>query len=275
MHGNDEVRSHFANHVGGQIIDKTTVDKNLVAPAHWRKDPGNGHCGPHRVGKRAVLEDVGFAGNDFRSNTAKGDRKVVERWDRRIRQRFAVDQEANLMPRVQPRGEVGTVLKADLNRVRNFPGIFLAPEREIRIRGSATKQDRPIGVLNNFVQLIGRLTRSVKASNEATHTCARQVINGDVVLFEPFKDANMRLAQRPSPLQRDTDKPPFVRGWFRVWARLSSLPGLSRLLAIASCGSQKKIASEKTWEQRRMTFYLSKQQRGNDAINTKNSLAMD
>jgi len=101
MNGNHHFRAHFSHNIGRKIAYQSTVDKHLVVPPDGIEQPRNGHCGAHRLRQAAIAENDFLAAHKIGGDAAIGNRQVVKRFQISIRQRFAINQQINLVPGIQ------------------------------------------------------------------------------------------------------------------------------------------------------------------------------
>jgi len=203
--GDDHVGAHFADDIGGEIVDHAAVDEDFFALADGSEDAGNGNGGAHGFGERAALEDIGLAGNEFRGNAAEGDGEIVEGRNAGVVDDFAVDEEIDLVAGVEPGRKRGATFQADLDGIGDGPGVFLAAEREVFVRRAAAEKERPICGAEDFLKLSRGLAGGVEAADKSAHAGAGEVVDGDVVLFKPFEDADVGFAERAAAFERDAD----------------------------------------------------------------------
>src|ERR1700739_312816 len=104
---------------------------------------------------------------------------------------IAIDEQIDLMASIESGRKRGAMFQADLNGIGDGSGIFLAAEREVFVGGAAAEKQRPIRGEENLLQIIGGFSGGVKAADEAAHAGAGKVVDGDMVLFKPFQNADV------------------------------------------------------------------------------------
>jgi hypothetical protein len=95
----------------------------------------------------------------------------------------------------------GAVFQADLNGIGDGAGVFFAAEREVFVGSASAEKKPPIRGAQDFLELMRGLTGGVEAADEAAHAGAGQVVDGDVVLFEPFQNADVGFAERAAAFE--------------------------------------------------------------------------
>jgi hypothetical protein len=203
--GDDHVGAHIADYIGGKIVHHAAVDEDFFALADRSEDARNGNGGAHGVGERAALEDVGLAGDEFGRDAAEGDGEIVEGGDVGIVDGLAVDEEIDLVAGVESGRKGGAVFEADLDGIEDGAGVFLAAEGEVFVGGAAAEKQRPIRGAEDFLELVRGLAGGVHTADEAAHAGAGEVVDGNVVLFKPFEDANVGFAERAAAFEGDAD----------------------------------------------------------------------
>src|SRR5713226_3404213 len=91
--------------VGRRMVQPPAIDDNGFAIVNRRKSSCNGHGRAQRCRERAVFKHIGPLADQVCRHAAKRDRQCIERRHLVIRQRHAVDQQADLVPGVQSRGQ--------------------------------------------------------------------------------------------------------------------------------------------------------------------------
>ncbi len=137
MNRDDHVGPHLAHEVRRQVVHQGTIHVQAVSVADGSEDSRQGHGGPHSQTNRAVVEHMGFSRNQLGGNAAEGDGQVVERFHGRVGQCFPVNDEADLMSRIQSgwerRPSFETNDQVVLNRTQHPPcGGKRGPRREFR-----------------------------------------------------------------------------------------------------------------------------------------------
>ncbi len=74
MHGNHDVRAHLPDHIGRQVVQQTSIDKDGRSLMHRGKRPGNRHRCAQRDRKRAISKHVGFSAYQIGGHAAEGNR---------------------------------------------------------------------------------------------------------------------------------------------------------------------------------------------------------
>ncbi len=105
MDADHDIGAHGPHHVGRHIAHQAAIDVNMFRIADGRKQSGNGHGRAHGGGERSILEYRLLPGHQVGGDAAEGNRQIVERLHTRVRQGFAIDQEADLLASVQSAGQ--------------------------------------------------------------------------------------------------------------------------------------------------------------------------
>src|SRR5262249_36628133 len=160
---------HFADNIGGEIVEQAAVHEDFVALANGSENSGNRYGGAHGIGERAIRKDERFSGDEFSGNATEGNRQFVEGRNVGVIEGFAVDQEIDLVAGVEALRKGGSVFQADDDGIGNLAGIFLAAEKEVLVGRAAAEEFRPVGIFQDVAQFVGGLSRGVHAADEAAH----------------------------------------------------------------------------------------------------------
>src|SRR6266849_10904843 len=97
------------------------------------------------------------------------------------------------------------------------PQVLLPAIRKILVRRSPADDRVPVLLPHKVFHLFGSLSSRVETPDESSHAGAGNVVNRDVMLFEPAQDANVRESERTPAFKRDADAGP--GGLWRLVAR--------------------------------------------------------
>jgi hypothetical protein len=92
-----------------------------------------------------------------------------------------------------------------LNGIGDGAGVFFAAEGKVFIGCATAEKERPICGAEDFLELIRGFAGGVEAADEAAHAGAGEVVDGDVVFFKPFEDADVGFAERAAAFEGDAD----------------------------------------------------------------------
>ena len=131
MNCDDNVGLHLAHEICRQVVHQGTIHVEAVPVADRSKDSRQGHSRTALPTNRAVVEHMGLSRNQIRGHTTEGDGQVVERFYRRVSQRFPVNKKADLMSRIQSGRKRHPSFETDGQVVLNCARILLTSERKI------------------------------------------------------------------------------------------------------------------------------------------------
>jgi len=143
----------------------------------WRtglKQSGNGHGGAHSLRQAAVFENDFFAADQIRRHATIGNRQIIKGFQICIRQRFAIDKQADLMSRVQSGGERESLFQAKLNKRRIVAIVFLAAKGQILVGSLAADDDVPVLLLDQFPEVLWEICRWRTVRDQSAHAGAGQ-----------------------------------------------------------------------------------------------------
>ncbi len=129
MNGDDHFRAHIADDIRRKITHEAPINKNLIVAAHGVEESGDGDGGAHGLRQAAIFENDFLAADQIGCNAAIGGWQIVERFEICVRQRFAINQQTNLVAGVQPGGERKAIFQADLYESRIIAVVFFAAKR--------------------------------------------------------------------------------------------------------------------------------------------------
>src|SRR5260370_32412126 len=105
------------------------------------------------------------ARNPVSCDAAKRDGQIIKALDGRIRQRNSIQDEFDLLPRIETSRKPGAVAQPEFQPIRVLLTVLLAPEGKIRVLGG-TAQDRiPISTFHQLADLQWVHTCGVRTPN--------------------------------------------------------------------------------------------------------------
>src|SRR6266566_4371727 len=115
--------------------------------------------------QRAIFEHMRAARNQVSCDAAKRDWQIIKALQDRIRQRNSIQDEFDLLPRIETSRKPGAVAQPKFKRIRVLSAVLLAPEGKIR-ELSGTAQDRiPVNTFHQLADLWWVHTRGVRPTN--------------------------------------------------------------------------------------------------------------
>ncbi len=223
VHRNHDVRTHLADYVGGQIVYQASVDVHVLAVVHGRECARDRHRGAQRLGERTILEHELLGANQVRGHTAKRHGQRVKRGHPKVRERLAVDQQADLVPGIESRRQMQTFAKTYHQRGRVCALILLAQERQILVRRAIAQNLIPVEALDQILHLLRANPRCIEASDQPAHTCAGDEIHRDVLLLKPLQHPDVRQPQRAAAFQGHANLQPLLYYGSRLFVRSDGL----------------------------------------------------
>jgi hypothetical protein len=211
VHRDDDVRAHLPHHVGRKVVHDAAVGVDVFADADRREEARDRHGCAQGLGQRAVREHPGLAGHELRGHAAERDGQLVEGLDLGIGDGLPVHQQRDLLPRVQSRGQAHPVAEADQERVRVRAQVLAPAEGQVPIGRGPGEHEVPVDVAGQIAELGRGFPGRVEAADQGPHARPRDVVDGDVVRFEPLEHADVSQAESPSAFEGDADGGPLGR----------------------------------------------------------------
>ena len=141
-------------------------------------------------------------------DAAEGNREIVEGFDIRVSQGFAIDQETDLLAGVQSAGQREPFAQPQQDRIRKRNLVLFPAEGQILVRDCSAQDHIPILCFHQFVQLLRSFPAGVQTSHQAAHAGAGEVIDGNVMVLEPLQHPDMCQAERAPAFERHPDRRP-------------------------------------------------------------------
>src|ERR1035438_6234905 len=147
------------------------------------------------------MEDVCVAAHQVGGHAGEGNWQVIEALDLGVRQRNLVENQRNLLAGVESLGKLQSLAQSKLEAVGIVAGVFLAAERQIVKRSLSGQHLVPVDAVDNLAEFGSIAPGGVHSADQSAHAGARDVIDGNVMLFHPGDHTYVRQAVCAAALQ--------------------------------------------------------------------------
>ena len=165
----DDVGTHLACQVGGEIVLGATVNQNHGVHPHGSEDARHSHTRPDGPGQRAAFEDHFAVGYQVGGNAAKG-----------ARQRLEIDVLGLAQVVLQGLLDVDAADEASRQRVlalvqeqavvKQVDVLLLAfGKRLVSHRQAVTQDVAPVHAVDNVLDVLGIISHGIHAADDAAH----------------------------------------------------------------------------------------------------------
>ena len=161
------------------------------------------------------LKTACFPRHQIGGHAAEGNGEIVKRLHARISQSFPVDQKADLLAGIQSSGQHQASPQTQHNRVGERDLVFFSSERQVFIRNGSAQDDIPILLFNQLAKLLRTLAGGVESAHQAAHAGAREIVDGNVMVFKPLQHSDVRQSERSAAFERHANFQPGPGG--RRW----------------------------------------------------------
>src|SRR5208337_3030375 len=143
------------------------------------------------------------------SDARERSREIVEALDLRVRSRDLIENQSNLLARVQARGKLYAFAYSKFEAVGIIVRVFLATKGEV-LKGSSRRQYLvPRDSAHDVPHLSGIVSSGVNPTHQTAHAGAGDVVHGNVMLFQPGNDADVGESKSPATLESQAHRGTF------------------------------------------------------------------
>ena len=221
--GNDDVSAELARHVGRHVVEHAAIDEQPVIPVHRCEHAGNRHRRAHRPRQRGLAEDDGFALAQIGRDRAVRRRKIVEGREIAVGERDAIEHERDLLPRIERAGQREAVFQPELELRRKLALVYLSSEGLVPVGRIGQEHQVPVRGFHQLPDFSRSHSRRIGARDEAAHAGADDVVDRNVMFFEPLEHADVGDAPRAAATERQPDLRPRL-GLGSGWAIADDAP---------------------------------------------------
>ena len=168
-------------------------------------DAGEGDGGAYRIRNRAAGKGDGFGVGEICGDAAERDGEGVEVDAVVVAKEATVEEGVEALVGEDGVAEGDAVTEADGDAVGEGAGILATAEGAAGVGGVEAEDLIKDGVVHDDFEAIYRCADGVERADHAAHAGSGDDVDGDMVLFKPLEDADLRQGKSAAAAEGQTD----------------------------------------------------------------------